>query len=121
MQWIRGKIQERKDKESETRSRTPDRHRARSSIQVSNDALPVRGKSFEQQTRDPIIPAPTVAANSDSPLMESATASASATSAPAPAWTAASTPAPAVPSESSAIRPTTAINGVEDNKTSGGA
>ncbi|KAK3686867.1 GTPase activating protein (GAP) for Rho1p [Vermiconidia calcicola] len=50
--WIRGKLQERKDKEAEKRARTPDRNRGgrqASDLQLPNEALPVRGKSFEQQ------------------------------------------------------------------------
>lgn len=56
MSWIRGKIQERKDKEDAKRSSTPERHGmhgrrggSRQDLGVQGDALPVRGKSFEAQ------------------------------------------------------------------------
>ena len=52
MSWIRGKIQERKDKDAEKRTRTPERNRetreSRQDLPLPADALPVRGKSFEQ-------------------------------------------------------------------------
>lgn len=60
MSWIRGKMKERKDnKEDERRSKTPDRGRdpreSKGDLQVPNESLPVRGKSFEQQ-RNPSLP-----------------------------------------------------------------
>lgn len=52
MSWLRSKIQERKDKDAEKRSRTPerghDRNKSKQDLQIPNDALPVRGKSLEQ-------------------------------------------------------------------------
>jgi hypothetical protein len=52
MSWLRNKIQERKDKDVEKRSRTPERsherNKSRQDLQVAHDEnLPVRGKSFE--------------------------------------------------------------------------
>ena len=55
MSWIRGKIQDRKDKdaERERRTRTPERNRetreSRQDLQLPTEGMPVRGKSFEQQ------------------------------------------------------------------------
>ena len=54
MSWIRGKIQERKDKDAEKRTRTPERGRdtreSKQDLQIPPpEAMPVRGKSFEQQ------------------------------------------------------------------------
>lgn len=50
MSWIRGKLNERKEKEAEKRAKTPERHRERGeSKQDLREAMPVRGKSFEQQ------------------------------------------------------------------------
>ena len=54
MSWIRGKIQERKDKDAEKRTRTPERNReSRQDLPLPADALPVRGKSFEQPRTAP--------------------------------------------------------------------
>lgn len=51
MKWIRGKIQERKDKEAEKRAKTPPRQRggseSKQSLSIANEAMPVRGKSME--------------------------------------------------------------------------
>lgn len=52
MSWLRNKIQERKDKDVEKRSRTPERsherNKSRQDLQVAHDEnLPVRGTSFE--------------------------------------------------------------------------
>lgn len=52
MSWLRNKIQERKDKDVEKRSRTPERsherNKSRQDLQMVNDEnLPIRGKSFE--------------------------------------------------------------------------
>lgn len=62
MSWIRGKIQERKDKEAEKRAQTPDRGRDRSEskqdLQIRGETMPVRGKSFEQQRSNVVIVAP---------------------------------------------------------------
>jgi hypothetical protein len=53
MSWIRGKIQERKDKDAEKRTRTPERGRdkreSRQDLPLPAEGMPVRGKSFEQQ------------------------------------------------------------------------
>ena len=53
MSWIRGKIQDRKDKDAERRTRTPERNRdkreSKQDLPLPGDAMPVRGKSFEQQ------------------------------------------------------------------------
>jgi GTPase-activating protein SAC7 len=53
MSWIRGKIQDRKDKDAERRTRTPERNsntrENRQDLAIPGDAMPVRGKSFEQQ------------------------------------------------------------------------
>lgn len=53
MSWLRGKIQERKDKDNEKRARTPERNRDRNEskqdLRLPSDAMPVRGKSLEQQ------------------------------------------------------------------------
>ena len=53
MSWIRGKLQDRRDKDAERRTRTPERNRetreSRQDLQAPTEALPVRGKSFEQQ------------------------------------------------------------------------
>ncbi|KAK4546908.1 hypothetical protein LTR36_001640 [Oleoguttula mirabilis] len=53
--WIRGKLQDRKDKEAEKRAKTPERNRDRSEskpdLRSPSGAMPVRGKSFEQQQR----------------------------------------------------------------------
>ncbi|EME88296.1 uncharacterized protein MYCFIDRAFT_201484 [Pseudocercospora fijiensis CIRAD86] len=52
MSWLRNKIQERKDKEVEKRSGTPERgherNRSKQDLQLPGEGLPVRGKSFEQ-------------------------------------------------------------------------
>ncbi|CAK4030578.1 Rho-GTPase-activating 5 [Lecanosticta acicola] len=54
MSWLRNKIQERKDKDVEKRSRTPDRAqghertRSKQDLPLSKEATPARGKSFEQ-------------------------------------------------------------------------
>ena len=52
MSWIRGKLQDRKDKDAEKRTRTPERSRARGESSHGSrtvEALPVRGPSIEQQ------------------------------------------------------------------------
>lgn len=56
MSWIRGKIQERKEKEDAKRSSTPERYGlhgrrggSRQDLGVQGEGLPVRGKSFEGQ------------------------------------------------------------------------
>jgi hypothetical protein len=54
MSWIRGKIQDRKDKDAEKRTRTPERGRdkregSRQDLPLPAEDIPVRGKSFEQQ------------------------------------------------------------------------
>lgn len=56
--WLKNKLQERKDKDSERRSHTPERAHERSKskqdMQLSaNEGLPVRGKSFEQPRAEP--------------------------------------------------------------------
>ncbi|KAF2169881.1 hypothetical protein M409DRAFT_64861 [Zasmidium cellare ATCC 36951] len=53
MSWLKNKLQERKEKDSERRSHTPERgherSKSRQDVQLSaNEGLPVRGKSFEQ-------------------------------------------------------------------------
>lgn len=53
MSWLKNKLQERKEKDGERRSQTPERGHERSKsrpdMQMSaNEGLPVRGKSFEQ-------------------------------------------------------------------------
>ncbi|KXT02705.1 hypothetical protein AC578_5422 [Pseudocercospora eumusae] len=52
MSWLRNKIQERKEKEVEKRSGTPERgherDRSKQDLQLAGEGLPVRGKSFEQ-------------------------------------------------------------------------
>lgn len=60
MSWIRGKLQDRKDKDAEKRSKTPDRNRergdSRTDLQVppgrNESSPPVRGKSMEQTRKD---------------------------------------------------------------------
>ncbi|KAK5748136.1 GTPase activating protein (GAP) for Rho1p [Elasticomyces elasticus] len=53
MSWIRGKLQERREKDAEKRAKTPERNRNRSEskpdLQAPTEAIPVRGKSLEQQ------------------------------------------------------------------------
>ena len=53
MSWIRGKIQERKEKDAEKRAKTPERNRDRSSskqdLKLPNEAIPAGGKSLETQ------------------------------------------------------------------------
>ncbi|KAK5135872.1 hypothetical protein LTR08_004521 [Meristemomyces frigidus] len=53
MKWIRDKLQERKEKDAEKRAKTPERNRDRTEskqdLRVLGEAMPVRGKSFEQQ------------------------------------------------------------------------
>ena len=53
MSWIRGKIQERKDKDAEKRAKTPERNRDRSAskqdLRLPAEAIPVRGKSLDVQ------------------------------------------------------------------------
>lgn len=55
MSWIRGKLQDRKDKDVEKRTRTPERSRARGESRHGSrnvgqsEALPVRGPSIDQQ------------------------------------------------------------------------
>lgn len=53
MSWIRGKLQERKGKEAEKRAKTPERNRDRNEskqdLHLPSEAMPVRGKSLEQQ------------------------------------------------------------------------
>ncbi|KAF2721924.1 RhoGAP-domain-containing protein [Polychaeton citri CBS 116435] len=49
--WIRGKLQERKEKDAEKRARTPDRNRDRNESKgdlMPPQSLPVRGPSFDQ-------------------------------------------------------------------------
>lgn len=53
MSWLRNKIQERKDKDVERRSRTPERSHERNKSRQDlhsppEENLPVRGKSIEQ-------------------------------------------------------------------------
>ncbi|KAK5124715.1 hypothetical protein LTR85_001428 [Meristemomyces frigidus] len=53
IKWIRGKLQDRKEKEAEKRAKTPERNRDRSEskqdLRPPGEAMPVRGKSLEQQ------------------------------------------------------------------------
>lgn len=53
MSWIRGKLQERREKDAEKRAKTPERNRHRSGskpdLQTSTQAIPVRGSSIDQQ------------------------------------------------------------------------
>lgn len=66
MSWIRGKIQERREREAERRAKTPERHRERSEskrdLQSPAEALPVRGASLEQQRAGSAVAAPALAA-----------------------------------------------------------
>ncbi|KAK3691732.1 GTPase activating protein (GAP) for Rho1p [Vermiconidia calcicola] len=80
--WIRGKLQERKDKDAEKRARTPDRHRGgrqASDLQLPNEALPVRGKSFEQQRAASAV---TMSSPSNAHAMEAAQNAAQKTGSP---------------------------------------
>ncbi|KAF2774131.1 RhoGAP-domain-containing protein [Teratosphaeria nubilosa] len=109
MSWIRGKIQERKDKEEAKRSNTPERGQKISeskqdlqgSLQQQQEVLPVRGKSFEQ-ARAPQVQAPNVtshpapaqtvsAAQTSTPVAQPTSGPAASVSADEPA------PAPVVP------------------------
>ena len=51
--WIRGKLQDRKEKEAGKRAKTPERNRERSEskqdLRMGSEAMPVRGRSLEQQ------------------------------------------------------------------------
>nr|POE80898.1 rho-gtpase-activating protein 5 [Quercus suber] len=66
MSWIRGKIQERKDKEAEKRSKTPERNaqRGEGNVDVNTTSpgpethLPVRGRSIEQPRQASAVVAP---------------------------------------------------------------
>jgi GTPase-activating protein SAC7 len=53
MSWIRGKIQERRDKDAEKRAKTPERNRDRNSskqdLRLPSEAVPARGKSVDLQ------------------------------------------------------------------------
>ena len=96
MSWLRGKIHDRKDKEAEKRARTPDRNRdrereseSRQDLQLRpNEAMPVRGKSFEQQrVNSGAASAATPVTNSSTPvstIVTEDTSPDSATAAPAP-------------------------------------
>merc|ERR1711939_571948 len=60
MSWIRGKIQERRDREAERRAKTPERTRDRSEskqdVLSPAESMPTRGKSMEQQRPETAIP-----------------------------------------------------------------
>nr|POF11627.1 rho-gtpase-activating protein 5 [Quercus suber] len=84
MSWIRGKIQERKDKEAEKRSKTPERNNQRGEGNPESNTtspgpethLPVRGRSIEQprQASATIAPAASTSAP-DAPAIPSHTKS----------------------------------------------
>jgi len=100
MSWIRGKIQERKDKEAEKRAKTPDRGRDRSEskhdLQIRGEAMPVRGKSFEQQRSSAVCAAPSKSYEQQrvDPTNHDGPKAAAATDAEQPA-----SPVPTLPSE----------------------
>ncbi|KAI7164446.1 hypothetical protein KC316_g18156 [Hortaea werneckii] len=60
MSWIRGKIQERRDREAERRAKTPERTRDRSEskqdVLSPAESMPTRGKSMEQQRPETAVP-----------------------------------------------------------------
>ncbi|KAI7605403.1 RhoGAP-domain-containing protein, partial [Hortaea werneckii] len=60
MSWIRGKIQERRDREAERRAKTPERTRERSEskqdVLSPAESMPTRGKSMDQQRPETAIP-----------------------------------------------------------------
>lgn len=74
MSWLRNKIQERKEKDAEKRSQTPERSshgrsKSKTDLQESDNAIPYRGRSLEQprssfEVRQPVSAQPPPSADS---------------------------------------------------------